>query len=370
MALGVYGKHPAKGDFLEYGLPAGLRPLLEVWLDSVLAETRESLGQEWEYRWHHAPMLRFWLGEGIWGQPVAGVMAPTQDRVGRRFPLVVVTTGEPGQPAPPAVDPDQSWYDAAEAHLAATLTRADLSAPSALIEGLIAPACRDDQGGPGDFWAVREGAALSGLWSDVALTDHRRAVAGRSYWWVAGAELAPVSPDPAPLSAEVAVQLPDPDAAGDEEQIEPPAAMAMEVEEAAETVTATDDLPEAEAEAPAPRPTVETAAEAEADGGDTPAAEMAEGSTADSSVRPIEVDAGIWALDDEADGSPFAAPAQGLGLFAPPEPGQIELPQPVAEPQAASAGPHPRAFSQVWAGPGLPSGQVIAWFLRGFQQNG
>ena len=41
MALGVYGKHPAKGDFVEYGLPPDLRAALESWLDQVLAEGPE-----------------------------------------------------------------------------------------------------------------------------------------------------------------------------------------------------------------------------------------------------------------------------------------------------------------------------------------
>ena len=38
MALSVYGKHPAKGDFVEYGLADGLKPVVEGWLDAVLAE--------------------------------------------------------------------------------------------------------------------------------------------------------------------------------------------------------------------------------------------------------------------------------------------------------------------------------------------
>ncbi|MBL9054989.1 MAG: type VI secretion system-associated protein TagF, partial [Rhodobacteraceae bacterium] len=84
MALGVYGKHPAKGDFIDYGLPPAVLKRLEVWLDAALAEARTALGPAWEAVWPAAPRLHFWLGEGIWGEPVAGVMAASRDRVGRR----------------------------------------------------------------------------------------------------------------------------------------------------------------------------------------------------------------------------------------------------------------------------------------------
>ena len=107
MGLAVYGKHPAKGDFLEYGLPPALKPALEGWLDTVLAEAKASLGADWQTVWPAAPMLRFWLGEGIWGTPLAGVMAAAQDRVGRRFPLVLLALGDAGLGLPAAPWPQQ-----------------------------------------------------------------------------------------------------------------------------------------------------------------------------------------------------------------------------------------------------------------------
>ena len=162
MALAVYGKHPAKGDFLEYGVPEALKPGLEAWLDAVLAEARAVLAAEWDRVWLNAPMLRFWIGDGIWGAPVAGVMAASQDRVGRRFPLVLLALG--GVP-PPVIDPDQGWYDAACLHLAGQLARVDLGVPelgvpdlgvaAALLSGAPVPA-----GGYGLFQPPEPGAAL------------------------------------------------------------------------------------------------------------------------------------------------------------------------------------------------------------------
>ena len=41
-------------------------------------------------------------------------------------------------------------------------------------------------------WAVRPGADISGLWEDVAVTDHHRASHNRSYWWQTGGSHAQV----------------------------------------------------------------------------------------------------------------------------------------------------------------------------------
>lgn len=68
MAFGVYGKHPAKGDFLSHGVPPAVQARLEVWLDAALAEARAALGADWQSVWPAAPALRLWLGEGIWGE--------------------------------------------------------------------------------------------------------------------------------------------------------------------------------------------------------------------------------------------------------------------------------------------------------------
>lgn len=189
MALAIYGKHPAKGDFLEAGL-AGLKPSLEVWLDAVLAETRHGLGERWETVWAAAPSLRFWLGEAIWGEPVAGVLIASADKVGRRFPLLILASGEDCPPAP-VLEADQSWHASVEAHLRGVLALEAIAAPAALLDGLM-PVVKDVlpaapmPAGPADFWAVRPGGEVAGLWADVALTDHHRATRSRSYWWREG----------------------------------------------------------------------------------------------------------------------------------------------------------------------------------------
>ena len=296
MALSVYGKHPAKGDFVEYGIPYDLKPVLEGWLDAVLAETRHALGEAWDRAWPAAPALRFWLGEAIWGEPVCGVLVTSADRVGRRFPLVIFASGAEAAALPsPVIAPEQDWYDRIEEHLRAVVQR-EISAPADLLTGIAPPEANADTpaAGPADFWAVRPGSGVAGLLADIALTDHRRAAMGRSYWWVAGQDPLPevepeAVPEPAPPAEPVPAPVADP----------PPAA---------------------------PEPSA-------------------------------------WDLPEDDD-SPFAAPS-GPSLFAAPEAADPDAIEPVAPPAPAPPPPPRVLWSQVWAGEGLPSGHVLAWFLRG-----
>lgn len=297
MALSVYGKHPAKGDFVECGIPSGLKPVVEGWLDAVLAETRHALGEAWDRAWPAAPPLRFWLGEAIWGEPVCGVLVTSADRVGRRFPLVIFASGADAAVLPaPAIAPDQGWYDGIEAHLRAVVQR-EISAPADLLTGIAPPDANPDTpaAGPADFWAVRPGSGVAGLLADIALTDHRRAAMGRSYWWVAGQE---------PLPDAEPVLLPEP-----EPPVEP------------------EPEPEPEVPSPAPEPSA-------------------------------------WDLPEDDD-SPFAAPS-GPSLFAAPEAADPDATEPTSVLAPAPPAPPRVLWSQVWAGEGLPSGHVLAWFLRGY----
>ena len=336
MVLAVYGKHPAKGDFLEYGLPSALKPALEGWLDTALADAKTSLGADWQAVWPTAPMLRFWLGEGIWGKPVAGVMAPSQDRVGRRFPLVLLALGDGASALPPPViEPDQAWYDVACAHLGAQLLRDDLPGPAALVQHAPQPVMSDTLPGPADFWAVRPGADVGGLLADIALTDHRRANQGRSYWWVAGTVA---------VAVDNAVPIVEADALFQEDN-----------SLSAVNVDACVDGPEGVAP--------DDSADAE-NGGDTGDWDLPD---APETGAP-ETDAPETGVP-ETDASPFDQGTAGIRLFAPPEPGSIAPTAVYSALQTHAPVVAKPQWSQVWAGPGLPSGAVLAWFFRGHAGN-
>ncbi len=344
MALSVYGKHPAKGDFLDHGVPAALRGALEGWLDAVLAEAQSGLGADWAQVWRDAPMLRFWIGEAVWGMPLAGVMAASQDRVGRRFPLVIFCTGPEAAMLPaPTIGDDAGWYDAMAAHLAAKLGQSELASPADLLTGALPPAVVDGQPepGPAAFWAVRPGAALDALFADIALTDHRRAAAGRSYWWVAG-EPVVAAADTGPVAVDEPLPV-EPVAADGPAVVDGPAAA--------------DEPAEADGPAAAEPVGVEGAAEIGV-----------------AQPEIVADDTALWDVvlpdRDQEEGSPFAQGA-GLSLFAAPEAADPMRPvaAPVAPVAMAAAVPR-RLWSQVWAGAGLPGGAVLAWFLRGVTDNG
>ena len=310
MALAVYGKHPAKGDFVEQGVPANLKPQLEAWLDQVLAEARHGLGEAWESVWRGARPVRFWLGEAIWGERVCGVLMASADKVGRRFPLVIFAYGE--DVPSPVVAPDQQWYCAMEAHLRKVARLPAFEAPADLLIGAPLVPGEASLPAPPDFWAVRPGEDVAGLWADLGLTDHSRASLARSYWWAVGD---PPSAEPEPAAAAIA---PD----------------AERGEDAGSLGAAEEALPEI----PLPK-------------------------------RADEPPGWESPQDDD---SPFATGSDGPALFAPPEiaaPAPLATPTPVADVVPTKPAVKP-AWTQLWAGHGLPSGHVIAWFLRGYDGNG
>jgi type VI secretion system protein ImpM len=87
---GFYGKIPARGDFIRFGLPRGFVDAWDGWLQEVLAGSRAALGEEWVPAWLEAPVWRFALAPGLAGGDAAiGLWMPSVDQVGRYFPLTL-----------------------------------------------------------------------------------------------------------------------------------------------------------------------------------------------------------------------------------------------------------------------------------------
>jgi type VI secretion system protein ImpM len=134
---GLYGKVPAHGDFVRRGLPSSFVSPWDAWLQDAVAAAREALGPGWEDAWDHAPAWRFALPAGACGpEAVAGVMLPSQDTVGRRFPVTLAALLPAGAPMPvPA------WFDRVEA--AALAGRAGAADADALLAAIPDPAARE-----------------------------------------------------------------------------------------------------------------------------------------------------------------------------------------------------------------------------------
>ncbi len=88
---GFYGKLCAKGDFVSRRLPSSFVGPWDAWLQAVLSESRQRLGEDWLPASMTAPIWRFVLSSGLCGaEVVTGVLMPSVDRVGRHFPLALV----------------------------------------------------------------------------------------------------------------------------------------------------------------------------------------------------------------------------------------------------------------------------------------
>lgn len=82
LGTGFYGKIPATGDFVGRGLSGDFVRAWDRWVASHLAPL-QSFGL-----WPENVALRFLLGSQANG-PMAGIVVPSSDRAGRRFPLTV-----------------------------------------------------------------------------------------------------------------------------------------------------------------------------------------------------------------------------------------------------------------------------------------
>lgn len=87
---GFYGKLPAKGDFVTRRLTRAFVDPWDGWLQEVISDSRDRLGEAWLQAYLNAPIWCFVLSPGVCGGDVmAGVLMPGVDRVGRYFPLTI-----------------------------------------------------------------------------------------------------------------------------------------------------------------------------------------------------------------------------------------------------------------------------------------
>jgi type VI secretion system protein ImpM len=90
VAVGFFGKLPARGDFVRTGLSRRFTERWDGWLQQVLPACRQSIGADWDETWRTAPAWRFALaGEA----PVLGLFMPSVDHAGRHFPLTIAAEG-------------------------------------------------------------------------------------------------------------------------------------------------------------------------------------------------------------------------------------------------------------------------------------
>lgn len=113
---GFFGKLPSHGDFVGRRLPPPLRAAWEAWVDAGVERSREVLGETWLDTYLSSPIWRFAASPGCCGErSVAGVMMPSVDRVGRYYPLSVLTPAGAGQSAAQIALGAGAWFERVEA---------------------------------------------------------------------------------------------------------------------------------------------------------------------------------------------------------------------------------------------------------------
>jgi type VI secretion system protein ImpM len=113
---GLFGKLPSHGDFVARNLPPPLRVGWEAWLDAGLERSRQMLGDKWLDIYLSSPVWQFAVASGCCGgQPFAGVMIPSVDRVGRYFPLSILAAVSPEHSAAEIALGGKPWFERMEA---------------------------------------------------------------------------------------------------------------------------------------------------------------------------------------------------------------------------------------------------------------
>ncbi len=115
VTVGFYGKLPTLGDFVGRDVPGQIVERWDDWMQQSMAASRAALGERWLDLYLTAPMWRFFAHRGVLGdQPVAGVVFPSVDRVGRYFPLTVFATLPDDAVGLVVADQCAAWFERVE----------------------------------------------------------------------------------------------------------------------------------------------------------------------------------------------------------------------------------------------------------------
>lgn len=193
MPCSLYGKLPAKRDFIAENLPRGFLGVFEPWLHGAVAASRLALGSGWQKAYFTAPIWRFWLGAGHCGRAMLGAFMPSVDGVGRSFPLVAFAAAPAGCIFPrPDAEPQEEWFAGLEAFLLATLDMRAYEAVTTTLSALPEPAHMARPAPthtvallPGGMAALRPEPGRPGT-GGIAEAEAEAGLAFGTCWWTIG----------------------------------------------------------------------------------------------------------------------------------------------------------------------------------------
>jgi type VI secretion system protein ImpM len=197
MPAGLFGKLPAKRDFIGANASRRFLEVWEPWLQSGVAMSKQMLNAAWIETYNRAPIWRYWLGADLCGEAMIGAFMPSVDGVGRSFPLAIfVGEGDASLP-PPELEQNDAWFEAAEAVLLDALEPGTtLEVIAEKVMGLPSPALESrttkDHGleelADGAVLARDIGGEISAAFLAARGFGRRRAFASQSFWWTIGGE--------------------------------------------------------------------------------------------------------------------------------------------------------------------------------------
>jgi type VI secretion system protein ImpM len=116
MTFGAFGKIPSVGDFFRINAPSGFASVWDEWLQRCLVSGAHGYGSQWDELYMSVPIWRFCLSPGVAGpSAVIGVLMPSVDRVGRRFPLTLMRPLAEDTPTVQAHFSNEDTFDTLEA---------------------------------------------------------------------------------------------------------------------------------------------------------------------------------------------------------------------------------------------------------------
>jgi type VI secretion system protein ImpM len=127
-SVGFFGKLPCNGDFLERRVPRAFLEVWDPWLQQCVHASRQVLQETWLPSYLISPLWRFVLSESVCGSGAyAGVLAPSVDRVGRYFPLTIVTQIDVVACPLQFAAANSFWFDGLDSLVSAALADPNLS---------------------------------------------------------------------------------------------------------------------------------------------------------------------------------------------------------------------------------------------------
>lgn len=195
MAVGAYGKYPAKRDYIAVKMPRPVLQPLETWLAAGLATSRDRLGRRWQEHYMVQPVWNFRLGRALCGVECLGTMAPSVDGVGRTFPLVILAMANaPDEALVSTAEEVGGWIGTACERLMAALSDHPPVDPEELVLGLADPIGQASSAN--DIEPLGKG--YRALWGEGGQAEAESRIAAehaarsgdhRSIWWCAGSAL-------------------------------------------------------------------------------------------------------------------------------------------------------------------------------------